>query len=212
MNNEKLKTVPYEEDIRVRDITCGKHHTLAIEAESEGTTISRIFSWGCGNYGVLGHGVQADEYFPRSIGALQKSIGATSVVAGQSCSMLMTEQGHVYYWGKHRSVGEATMRPTLVDVLANNKHVVTLAASGGQTVVCSTSTAQTVAWGQGSYGELGLEGKKSSSKPTFVPSLDGVQVLDLACGLGHTLYVVEDGAKDKLASVDPDAATDGLST
>ena len=57
---------------------------------------------------------------------------------------------------------------------------------------------------------MGLEGKKSSSKPAFVPALDGIQVLDLACGVGHTLYVVEDAAESKLASVDADAVTSGL--
>ena len=40
--------------------------------------------------------------------------------------------GHVYYWGKHRSVGEATMRPQLVDVLANNQHIVKHVAAAHQ--------------------------------------------------------------------------------
>lgn len=44
---------------------------------------------------------------------------------------------------------------------------------------------------QGPYGELGLETAKSSAKPTFVSALEGCQVLDLACGLGHTLFVVD---------------------
>ena len=107
--------------------------------------------------------------------------------------LLQTANGHLYYWGKHRSVGEATMRPTLVDVLSNNQHVVTQAAAGGQTVVCSTANAQTVAWGQGPHGELGLSaGKKSSAKPTFVDGLNGCRIMSLACGYGHTLFVVRD--------------------
>ena len=195
-NNEESKVVPIDEDIRIQDIACGKHHSLAIEAASDQTP--RVFSWGCGNYGCLGHGAQKDEYFPRLIGTLKNTHlgqGKISVSAGAHCSLLQTSNGHVYYWGKHRSVGEATMRPQLVDALANNQHVVTHCAAGGQTVVCCTSTAQTVAWGQGPHGELGLGTPKSSAKPTFVTVLDGCQVADLACGYGHTLFVLRSDDK-----------------
>lgn len=149
-NSEQTTVVPLKETIRIGQIACGKHHTLAVEAASN--LPSRVFSWGCGNYGVLGHGIQADEYFPRLIGILSilipQQAGEMPVVsAGASCSLLRM-RGHVYYWGKHRSVGEATMRPSLVDALANNGHEVTHCGAGGQTVICSTTLAQTVAWGQ----------------------------------------------------------------
>jgi alpha-tubulin suppressor-like RCC1 family protein len=83
------------------------------------------------------------------------------------------------------------MRPKLVEELANNGHVVTHCSAGGQTVVCCTATC-VVAWGQGPHGELGLADKKSSAKPTFVTALDGKSVLDVSCGYGQTLFVVED--------------------
>jgi len=109
-------------------------------------------------------------------------------------------------------MGEATMRPTLVDALANNQHVVTLAVAGGQTVVCCTANAQTVCWGQGPHGELGLGTKlKSSAKPTFVEGLNGCRIAALACGYGHTLFVVRDDDKEdkaavkKLPVLDPEA-------
>jgi alpha-tubulin suppressor-like RCC1 family protein len=202
-SDSSVKVVPLEEDIRIRAIACGKNHTVALEAvHADSTESSRVFTWGNGNYGVLGHGVQADEYRPRLVGALSRIGGAKFVTAGQTCNLLLTQQGHVYYWGKHRTVGEATMRPTLIDALANNQHVVTSCGAGGQTVVCSTSASQTVAWGMGSHGELGLGTKKSSSKPTFVEALDGVQVLDVACGYGHTVYVVDESSAKKLKSID----------
>lgn len=212
VNNEKAKVVPLDEDIRIGQIATGKHHTLALEAPSNHKP--RVFSFGCGNYGTLGHGVQADEYFPRLIGIIAKlpiPDGPLQIAAGATCSLLRTSNGHVYYWGKHRSVGEATMRPSLVDVLANNGHNVTQFGAGAQTVVCSTANGQTVAWGQGPHGELGLEKAKSSAKPTFVTKLDKCLVNDLACGYGHTLYVlrnedVEDkAAAEKLDQVDEDA-------
>jgi alpha-tubulin suppressor-like RCC1 family protein len=65
--------------------------------------------------------------------------------------MILTERGHVYYCGRHRSVAEAVMRPTLLDALANNNHVVTHIAAGNATVVCSTANGATVSWGMGAF-------------------------------------------------------------
>jgi hypothetical protein len=67
----------------------------------------------------------------------------------------------------------------------------------------------TVVWGQGPYGELGLEGKKSSAKPAFVDTIEGKVVSDMACGLGSTLYVIKD---DKgLPKIDSKAVEAALS-
>ena len=122
------------------------------------------------------------------------------VAAGASCSLILTKNGHVYYSGKHRSVGEATMRPAVVDVLANNAHVVTALDGGAQTVFCSTQNGVTVSWGNGQTGELGYgaNNPKSSSKPKFVEKLDKVLITDTACGYGHTLFIIRDeDAEDK---------------
>lgn len=205
---ESTKVVPLNEtfDIRIQGIACGKHHSLALEAPRKDTenSTSRVFSWGCGDYGVLGHGVQADEYFPRVVASLSQNAyqvvpSNSKVSAGAHCSLLLSKKnGYVYYWGNHRgSTGEAVMKPQLIDVLANNQHDVSFAAGGGQTVVCSTSLGQTIAWGAGLHGELGLGTKKSSSKPAFVESLNQHKVIDLACGYGHTLWVLQDSIVSK---------------
>jgi hypothetical protein len=131
------------------------------------------------------------------------------VEAGSTCTLLWmppkmkdrevvpgSGTGHAYYWGKHRSVGEATMRPSMVDALANNGHLVTHAKAGHTSVIFATAHGQTVAWGQGPYNELGLSSAKSTAKPNFIESLQGIQVLDLACAYGHTLFVVQDPSDD----------------
>jgi alpha-tubulin suppressor-like RCC1 family protein len=117
------------------------------------------------------------------------------IAAGASCNLIQTSNGHVYYNGKHRSVGEATMRPILIEQLATNQHVISACASGFQSVVCATDIGNTVAWGQGPYGELGLKEQKSSSKPAFVEALSGIPIMHVACGYGHTLFVAHDDEK-----------------
>ena len=206
-NDQSKKTAPIPHKIRLQDIACGKHHSLALEAPSSNSA-PRAFSWGCGNYGCLGHGRQADEYFPRHVESLLSGMELTTVAAGSSCSLLLTSQGHVYYWGQHRSGSEAVMKPQLVDALANNQHNVTHIGAGAASVACTTDIGNTVVWGQGPYGELGLGTKKSSAQPAFVDSLEGLHVLDMACGQGSIVYVTKED-KD-LPKVDTDAVEEAL--
>jgi alpha-tubulin suppressor-like RCC1 family protein len=193
----KVKCVTLEDSgsIRLMDVSCGRNHLVAVEAPSPGH-VPRVFTWGCGDYGCLGHGMQADEYHPRLVGAFRGPVFANnhpvSAVAGGNCTLVLTRIGHVYYVGRHKSTGEATMRPSLVDALANNGHVATCVGAGSQTIFCSTRGGVTISWGNGSHGELGYgrDGKKSSAKPEFVGDLDSCIVTDVACGMGHTLFIV----------------------
>jgi len=190
------KTTPIRSKIKIQDIAAGKHHALALEAPSGGDGVgTRIFSWGCGNYGVLGHNRQKDEYYPRHISSVQRGMTFTKLAAGSNCSLALTVQGHAYYWGNHRSNADAVMKPKLVDALANNQHIVTHIGAGPGNVVCTTDLGNTVVWGAGPYGELGLDGKKSSAKPAFVDSISGLVVSDLAVGQGSVLYVIKDDKK-----------------
>lgn len=195
----KVKCVSLEDSgqIALGSISCGKNHIIAVEASSVGAShVPRVFSFGCGDYGCLGHAIQADEYIPRMIGAFQGPIFANnhpvSAVAGSNCSVVLTKHGHAYYMGKHKTAGEATMRPTIVDALANNGHVIEAIGAGSQTVFCATKSGVTVSWGNGSHGELGFGAgeKKSSSKPEFVSGLDSCLVTSVACGMGHTLFII----------------------
>jgi len=195
----KVKCVPLEDggQISLASISCGKNHFVAVEAATtSGTDVPRVFTWGSGDYGCLGHGIQADEYYPRLVGALRGPMFASNhpvdAVAGSNCSLVRTKNGHVYYVGKHRQVGEATMRFTLIDALANNSHNVVAIGAGSATVFCSTKAGVTVSWGMGSHGELGYGTgeNKSSAKPKFVNVLDSCLVSAVACGMGHTLFLI----------------------
>eukprot|EP00534_Pseudo-nitzschia_fraudulenta_P011231 CAMPEP_0201220578 /NCGR_PEP_ID=MMETSP0851-20130426/191667_1 /ASSEMBLY_ACC=CAM_ASM_000631 /TAXON_ID=183588 /ORGANISM="Pseudo-nitzschia fraudulenta, Strain WWA7" /LENGTH=619 /DNA_ID=CAMNT_0047510307 /DNA_START=121 /DNA_END=1980 /DNA_ORIENTATION=+ len=191
------KTTTVATTVKIQDIAAGKHHALALEAPpvGGGSTGTRIFSWGRGNYGVLGHNRQKDEYYPRHVSSLQRGMTFTRLAAGSNCSLGLTAQGHVYYWGNHRSNAEAVMKPQLVDALANNQHVVTHIGAGPGSVACTTDLGNTVVWGSGPYGELGLEGRKSSAKPAFVESISGLVCSDMAVGQGSILYVIRDDAE-----------------
>jgi len=205
----RVKCVNLEDSssICLANVSCGKNHIVAVEAPTVGRShVPRVFSWGSGDYGCLGHGIQADEYTPRLVGAFRGPIFANnhpvSAVAGSNCTVVKTRNGHVYYVGKHKSAGEATMRPTIVDALANNGHVVAAVGAGAQSVFCSTTNGVTVSWGHGEHGQLGYgkDENKSSSKPKFVNGLDSCLVTEVSCGMGHTIFVLRnDDEEDKKA-------------
>lgn len=201
--SRKTITIKDTETIKIQEIIVGKHHVLALEAPAVGGGVgTRIFSWGCGNYGVLGHNRQKDEYYPRHVSSLQRGMTFTKLAAGSNCSLALTTLGHVYYWGNHRSNADAVMKPQLVDALANNQHNVTHIGAGPGNVVCTTDLGNAVVWGAGPYGELGLEGKKSSAKPAFVDSISGLVVSDMAVGQGSVLYVIKDDKKLPVADLE----------
>lgn len=66
--------------------------------------------------------------------------------------------------------------------------------------------------GQAQNGELGYgpAGKKSSANPDKVYALEGVHTHQVACGIGHTLFLVRPGSKEvstPLAPVLPKSLT-----
>ena len=202
------KKVQMMEEIRISYIACGKNHAMAVEAAREGDEDKerRVFSWGCGDYGCLGHGVQADEFYPRQLVFFKNRMfsknSPTKVSCGGQCSLILTERGHGYYFGRHKNVGDAAMRPALMDALASNGHIVTSLSSGAQSIICCTKSGVTVTWGSGPYGELGygINGSKSSSKPQFVSVMDSCIVTKVRSGYGCSVFLIrDDDEEDKKA-------------
>lgn len=76
------------------------------------------------------------------------------------------------------------------------------AFSAGSATFAVCAETSTITWGGASYGELGYgpQGKKSSANPDKVPSLEGMKVLSVACGAGHTLFLA-DAASPGLAKL-----------
>jgi hypothetical protein len=97
-----------------------------------------VFSWGCSDYGCLGHGIQADKYTPHLVGAVCGLFFVNnhlvSAIASGNCTLILTRNNHVYYVEKHKSTGKAMMHPLLVDALANNGHIAMCVGAGSQTV------------------------------------------------------------------------------
>jgi len=172
-------------DVRVVDVACGNNHTVCIDSKK------RIFSWGFGGYGRLGHSEQKDEMIPRLIKFFDRPNGSVhQVYCGATYTLAQSDLG-VFLWGKTKRTGEANMYPKPVqDLYGWNVRAVGCSV----TSIVLAADESVIAWGPSpTYGELGLgEGMKSSTTPKEVKALEGAHVLKVTCSQGTTLMVVRD--------------------
>ncbi|XP_074654157.1 protein RCC2-like [Tubulanus polymorphus] len=172
-------------DVTITDVACGANHTIAIDAKK------RLYSWGFGGYGRLGHSSPKDEMVPRLLSFFDRAkMGAVKIAAGTAFNLCLNELGCLYQWGQTKSAGEAIMYPKPVNDLAG--WMVKKFSCGSRSMIVHADDS-IISWAPSpTYGELGYgEHKpKSSTMPLEAKPLTGLKILDIAAGFGHTLFVV----------------------
>eukprot|EP01018_Ginkgo_biloba_P019992 Gb_16498 [translate_table: standard] len=172
----------------IKKVACGNNHTVAVDSDGF------VYTWGFGGYGRLGHKEQKDEWIPRQVELFQKGnvLPPTAVVAaGSAHSACTAGGGQLYMWGKvKQSSGDNWMYPKPVFDLSGWQ--LRCMDSGYTHNVCGADDS-CISWGLSQYGELGYgpSGPKSSANPKKIDILDGMHVLSVACGYGHSLIVVD---------------------
>ncbi|CAI5743899.1 unnamed protein product [Peronospora destructor] len=181
-------------------ISCGGTHTAAL------TNLGRVFVWGRGDSGQLGIGSAwlndtEDECLMRvSRPHLLNGFNGEKVVqvaCGAFHTAAVTEQGHIYIWGKEDygmlGVGQTSDQQTPKRIeFFDNIPALRVSCGGWHTVVVAKS-GECYAFGRGEYGRLGLGDAKSRTRPHLVKALQGKRVIQAACGGSHTLFVTSDG-------------------
>lgn len=147
----------------------GKGHSLCVEEwrRAEEDSQNRVFSWGTGGYGRLGHNSPDEELYPREIihfGATM--VGGTfklnpqrqirTLAAGSTFTLGVSKSGCLYYWGKmsNSSRGESTMYPKQVMELCSYKCD---KVACGNNLVVVTADDCVAGWGVPTSGLLGFE-------------------------------------------------------
>lgn len=160
----------------ILDFSCGQNHTVAIDGRK------RLFSWGFGGYGRLGHAEPKDEFVPRLIKFFDsQSRGVKSVYCGSSYTLAINDygtllnrlfieliaiptrvadlvnhsfnvSGAVYLFGQTKRTGEANMYPKPLQDLSG-WNVRSVGCSVTSIVVAADESV--IAWGPSpTYGEL----------------------------------------------------------
>uniref|UniRef100_A0A8C3S9R6 Regulator of chromosome condensation 2 n=1 Tax=Chelydra serpentina TaxID=8475 RepID=A0A8C3S9R6_CHESE len=170
-------------NVVVRDVACGANHTLVLDSQK------RVFSWGFGGYGRLGHAEQKDEMVPRLVKLFDfPGRGAAQIYAGYTCSFAVSETGGLFFWGATNTSRESTMYPKAVQDLCGWKI---------RSLACGYVAAPVPGTGEG-YGD---HKPKSSTAAQEVKTLDGIYPEQVAMGYAHSLVIARDESeveKEKL--------------
>lgn len=95
IRSNPIKLTFFEENnLKVKSISCGDLHFIAL------TTCNRIFTWGCGEYGRLGHGDEQDRWEPTEL-LFRIRYKFRNVYAGADYSFLLTNEGRVLAFGNN---------------------------------------------------------------------------------------------------------------
>ena len=192
---EEIEMVPRAVEglagMKVVGATAGGRHTVVW------TEDGRVFSFGLGVDGRLGHGGEENELVPRVVEELagMKVVGAA---AGQDdYTVVWTEDGRIFtfgsgYEGQLGHGGEENeLVPRVVEGLAGTK--VMGATAGSQHTLVWTDDGRLFSFGTGYEGQLGHGGEEHEPVPRVVEGLVGTKVMGAAAGFDYSVVWVEDG-------------------
>ncbi|KAL0694938.1 hypothetical protein Bca4012_062118 [Brassica carinata] len=168
-------------------VACGANHTVAVDKNGF------VYTWGFGGYGRLGHREQKDEWSPRRIDVFQRHnvLPPNAIVsAGSANSACTAGGGQLYMWGKIKNNGDDWMYPKpMMDLSGWNLRWM----DSGSMHHFVGADSSCISWGHAQYGELGYgpNGQKSSAAPKKVDLLEGMHVMGVACGLCHSMVIVD---------------------
>ena len=182
---------------RVVHMSCGNWHTAVCTQEGE------VYSFGGGgkhfNKGALGTGDTEDSMLPRRIPTFGTSILVRNIVCGGYHTLALTADRQVYAWGRGE-FGQLGLghdnnetEPKLIDTLAKEGAVLTLAAGENHSLACMES-GEVWSWGYGQQGQLGHGEGKNEKMPKRLSFFTQrhIAIVQVAAGWRHSLALTVD--------------------
>ena len=136
------------------DISSGSSHSLALDNKG------KIYSWGNGQGGRLGHDQEVGENSPRQITNVLNDLFIKYINAGDASSSCVTHDRIVYMWGSglHGRLGNGNsnnlLKPELSQELKDKQ--VKLMFKGTNTSFALLESKSILAWGSSKNGKLGF--------------------------------------------------------
>jgi alpha-tubulin suppressor-like RCC1 family protein/regulator of replication initiation timing len=172
-------------NVKFVSVSAGDYHAVAISDDG------KLYSWGSGMYGVLGHCDTSDQLVPRLIFFTEKLV-FVKVAASSTHTLALTNEGVVYSWGRNQfgQLGfgdtkdqtfpkkvEPSVNAKFKDVAAGYFHSVALSDDG---VIWS--------WGHGGNGRLGHGNTNDLRSPKAIETCE-YRFTKIASGDHHTLAI-----------------------
>ncbi|KAJ4724430.1 Regulator of chromosome condensation (RCC1) family with FYVE zinc finger domain [Melia azedarach] len=184
--------------LRTVRAACGVWHTAAVvevmvgNSSSSNCSSGKLFTWGDGDKGRLGHGDKEAKLVPTCVAALVEP-NFCQVACGHSLTAALTTAGHVYTMGSpvYGQLGNPQADgklPTRVEGKLS-KNFVEEIACGAYHVAVLTSKTEVYTWGKGANGRLGHGDTDDRNSPSLVEALKDKQVKSIACGTNFTAAI-----------------------
>lgn len=170
----------------------GGKHAMAL------TLDGKVFSWGEGEDGKLGHGNRLTLEKPKLIESLRTK-RVRDIACGSSHSAAITSSGELYTWGlgEYGRLGHGDnctqLKPKLVATLQGHRVVQVACGSRDAQTLCLTEEGLVFSWGDGDFGKLGRGGSEGCSVPHQVERLNSVGVMQIECGAQFSLALTKSG-------------------
>ncbi|KAG1932878.1 RCC1 and BTB domain-containing protein 2 isoform X1 [Pimephales promelas] len=162
------------------------------------TADGEVYAWGHNGYSQLGNGTTNHGLTPALVSTNLISKRVAEVACGSHHTIALTTEGEVFAWGYNNSgqvgSGSTANQPTprRVSSCLQNKVVVNIAC--GQ--LCSMAVldnGETYGWGYNCNGQLGLGNNGNQQTPCRIAALQGINIVQVACGYAHTLALTDEG-------------------
>ncbi|KAG9492301.1 hypothetical protein GDO78_000687 [Eleutherodactylus coqui] len=170
----------------------GGRHAMAL------TVDGKIFSWGEGDDGKLGHFSRMNCDKPRLVEAL-KSKRIRDIACGSSHSAAITSSGELYTWGlgEYGRLGHGDnttqLKPKMVKVLLGHRVIQVACGSRDAQTLALTDEGLVFSWGDGDFGKLGRGGSEGCNVPQNIERLNGQGVCQIECGAQFSLALTKSG-------------------
>lgn len=177
---------------KISEIHCGAEYSIAVSDED-----LKVYSWGWGDFGRLGHNDCLDVFVPTPIASLVGT-KVSSVACGDTHSLIATSDGKVLSFGRNQNgqLGNGNLDDCFEprEIIALKDEIVLQVACGAEHSACCTQDGKVFSWGWGRYGNLGDGGLVDRNKPVLVKGLEDVTIKSIACGWRHTLAIDDSGS------------------
>ncbi|KAG5517412.1 hypothetical protein RHGRI_037971 [Rhododendron griersonianum] len=194
----KPREVDSLKGLRTVRAACGVWHTAAVvevmvgNSSSSNCSSGKLFTWGDGDKGRLGHSDKEAKLVPTCVAALVEP-NFCQVACGHSLTVALTTSGHVYTMGSpvYGQLGKLQADgklPTRVEGKLLKSFVEEIAC-GAYHVAVLTSRTEVYTWGKGANGRLGHGDTDDRNSPTLVEALKDKQVKSIACGTNFTTAI-----------------------
>eukprot|EP00752_Nemacystus_decipiens_P013486 g11945.t1 len=184
-------------NLHVVRVSASRHHSAAV------TKCGRLYTWGHGKSGRLGHGHEGTCMLPTRVEGLVLQ-AVIEVATAESHTAALTSSGALYTWGRDRfgqlghgsSGSNARLVPKRVESL--KKFTVVGVAAGTEHTAIVTLSGNCYTFGRNNHGQLGLAGVKETRSPRLVAGLSNGASRG-AGGVGRHVMKVSASARSTMA-------------